>query len=55
MNKEEIIKEHYSKLAKLSHQKSPRSKEYYARIQKKSVIARRRNKRKKLSTGSSLQ
>jgi len=37
-----------SKLAKLSHKKSPRNKEFYRKIQKKSVVARR----KKISTVS---
>jgi len=51
MNKEQIIKEHYIEMAKLSHIKSPRSKEFYARIQKKSVKSRARNKKlKQLST-----
>ena len=52
MDKEQIIKEHYQNMAKESHIKSPRSKEFYAKIQKKSVKSRAKNKKlKSLSTG----
>ena len=54
INEQEIIKKHYRKLGKLSHEKSPRDPEYYREIQKKSVDKRQQNKQlhdiKKLST-----
>jgi hypothetical protein len=46
MTEEEIIKKHYEKLGKLSHEKSPRSPEYFREIQRKSVAKRRLNKAK---------
>jgi hypothetical protein len=45
MNEKEIISKHFSKIAKLSHEKSPRTKEYYAQIQKKSVAKRKANQK----------
>lgn len=48
MNKEEI-KKWYSSLGKKSWTKHPHSKEHMREIQRKSVIARMENKKKKLS------
>lgn len=41
MNKKDISA-YFSRIARLSHKKSPRSKEFYRRIQKLSVLAKRR-------------
>lgn len=45
--KQEILREHFSELGKLSHKKTPRSKEHYQELQKKSVEARKRNQEQK--------
>jgi len=44
MDKEQIIKEHYQEMAKLSHVKSPRGDEHYRKMQRKSVLARKKKK-----------
>lgn len=41
--------DYYSKIAAISHKKSPRTKAYYRAIQRKSVLKRKQNQRKKLS------
>lgn len=46
MNKKEIS-EYMRRLGKLSYKKSPRSKEYYRELQKKSIIKRKQNKKLK--------
>lgn len=43
------ISKWYSEISKQGHKKNPRPKEYYQKIQRKSVIARAANR--KLSTG----
>lgn len=51
MNKKQIISEYMSEIGKESHQKSPRDKEHFREIQKKSVEKRKANQRAlKLST-----
>lgn len=48
MNKKQVISEYMSDLAKKSYEKSPRGKEFYQKMQAKSVKKRRKNQ--KLST-----
>jgi len=47
MNKQQILHDHYASLGRLSHEKSPQSREHYIEIQKKSVEKRKENKAKR--------
>ncbi len=40
--KKKDVSAYFSKIAKLSHKKSPRSKAFYRRLQKLSVLAKKR-------------
>ena len=42
IKKKKIISKYFSELAKESHKKSPRTKEFYAKMGKKSGAARRK-------------
>lgn len=43
MNEQEVISKYHSELGKQSYKKSPRSKEFYQKMQKKSVKKRKQN------------
>lgn len=48
----EAPKNYHSELAKLSHEKSPRTREHFLKMQRKSVLKRKQNK---LSTDKDLR